>query len=575
MNACLSTELTASPGGLLAVAISLGVLGLAAWLARRHAFPGRTPFWWLQCAALAWLITKGIELSVMAPACKMFWSANAWPAILSTSTLWAVFLWRYTHPAAEPLRSATLTWLAAAPLAMWIAASTNPWHGLVYLPGSRPIGPEPGAPIRYLHGPVFWLAAAYAYVLMVAGVVFAARAAIGSQGALRRLHFGLLGATLVPWLANLSYVAFGVRVFGVDPTPFSFVLVLLLLAWAIQHWHLFDLKPIARSMLLDALPDPVLVLDQSGRVVEVNPAARRLSGAQATGQPLAQWPLVGTALARAIERGTTGQDLPLDGRVFELQRVALGDASHAIGTLVYLRDVTQRHHSEARLAQALVERDEQVRTVTRLHEAMQEQALRDPLTGLHNRRALETFFERALQHAERGAQTVSVALIDLDRFKRINDTHGHAVGDEVLTALARRLTELTRASDGLFRFGGEEFLLVLPGAGLQAACGLAAALCEAVRARPVPTAVGPLACTMSVGVAEWGRHGDTLHELLRAADAALYRAKAGGRDRVEAAGVTGGMVPGTTVAETPEAKGRAQFEVTRGTRNATAASAGS
>ena len=535
VDACRHTELVVSPGGLLAVSVALGVTGLAAWMARQQAFPGWRPFWGLQWAALGWLATKGVELTVAAPACKMLWAAHAWPAIMATPTLWAVFLWRYVHPAAEPLRLRTRVGLALAPAAMWLAALTNPWHGWVYAPGSGPVGPQPGAAMRYLHGPLFWLAAAYVYALMMAGVAAVARAALASQGALRRLYAGLLAITLVPWAANLSYLAFGVRVFGAEPTPFSFALALLLIAWSIRRWHLFDLKPVARSVLLDALPDPVLVLDAAGRVVEINPAARRLAGVQATGQALAQWPPIGQALAHAIGPGAAGGDIHLADQVYEIQCAALGDASRPLGTLVYLRDVTQRHRAQARLAEALAERDHQVRAVTRLHQALQEQALRDPLTGLHNRRALEAFFERESARATRGGQPLCVALVDLDHFKRINDTHGHAVGDEVLTGLARHLQCQARQADGVFRFGGEEFLLVLPATPLRTAYRYLESLRRAVRAQPVETAAGPLGCTMSMGLAEWAGGDQTLHALLQAADAALYRAKAAGRDRVEAA----------------------------------------
>ena len=537
-SACLNTDLILSRGALLADLISLGVVALAAWFARRQPFPGRTPFRWLMVATLAWLAAKGAELSVASPGCKVFWSEQAWLAILATPTLWLLFLWRYTRPAAEPLRASAVWWLSIAPLAMWLAAATNTWHGLVYTPATGPVGPEPGAAVRYVHGPVFWLAAAYAYGLLAAGMVVAVWAVVRSRSALRRLHAALLALTLLPWVVNLSYLAFGARLFGTDPTPFSFAVVLAVLAWIIRRWNLFDLRPIARGVLLDALADPVLVLDRAGRLIDVNPAAQRLGGAGATGLPLAQWSSLGATLAHAIDSGacgSAGHELHLGGQVFELQCMPVGHADRPLGTLVHLRDVTQRHRSEVRLAQALAERDEQVRAVTRLHEAMQEQALRDPLTGLHNRRALDTFFEIESRRAGAAAQPLCVALIDVDRFKRINDTHGHAVGDEVLTNLAGVLRQLTRATDGVFRFGGEEFLVVLPAAALAQARARLQAMCEAVRAAPLSTSAGPLACTMSVGIAQWEGGGQALHELLRVADAALYRAKAAGRDRVETA----------------------------------------
>nr|WP_255703503.1 GGDEF domain-containing protein [Lysobacter sp. GX 14042] len=171
-----------------------------------------------------------------------------------------------------------------------------------------------------------------------------------------------------------------------------------------------------------------------------------------------------------------------------------------------------------------------------LRESLRQQSLRDPLTGLFNRRYLETSLERELARCRRRGLPVSVLMLDVDHFKLFNDTHGHAAGDALLQKVAGVLASQVRQEDIACRYGGEEFTLVLP----ETDAAMAMARAEQVRATVAATTIthmgqqlGP--ATVSIGVASAPVSGNTPGELLEAADAALYRAKAGGRDRVEAA----------------------------------------
>ncbi len=169
---------------------------------------------------------------------------------------------------------------------------------------------------------------------------------------------------------------------------------------------------------------------------------------------------------------------------------------------------------------------------------MEALALRDALTGLLNRRALQDRAQATLAAARRHQAPFAVALIDIDHFKVINDTRGHLAGDEVLGHVARRLASGLRASDDLGRWGGEEFLALLPEADATSAMAAAERLRTLVQQAPVDTAGGSVAVTVSIGVAAVPASGIAearLDMLVQAADAALYRAKAGGRNRVQGA----------------------------------------
>jgi diguanylate cyclase (GGDEF)-like protein len=161
----------------------------------------------------------------------------------------------------------------------------------------------------------------------------------------------------------------------------------------------------------------------------------------------------------------------------------------------------------------------------------QARALTDGLTGLPNRRAIEDTFKRMVAQADRGDAPLGVVLLDLDHFKQINDLYGHEKGDEALSAVGVAITSILRASDFAGRYGGEEFILLLPGTTSDAAVIVAEKLRLALASLEVPSV--PRSITASFGVAAMPVDGSEPSSLLRTADRALYLAKAGGRDRVE------------------------------------------
>ncbi|MEO5852649.1 MAG: sensor domain-containing diguanylate cyclase [Nocardioides sp.] len=166
-------------------------------------------------------------------------------------------------------------------------------------------------------------------------------------------------------------------------------------------------------------------------------------------------------------------------------------------------------------------------------QAMQHRAQTDSLTGLYNRQFLDESFTRELLVAERAGHPVSVIMGDLDHFKKVNDRYGHLAGDQVLSVFAALLTSNARASDIICRYGGEEFLMVLPGATEEVSAFRAEQLRLAMCATPVSYGPSQITVTVSFGVATYPTHGRTTDELIGAADSALYSAKVDGRNRVK------------------------------------------
>ncbi|XVQ09260.1 GGDEF domain-containing protein [Spirillospora sp. CA-255316] len=167
-----------------------------------------------------------------------------------------------------------------------------------------------------------------------------------------------------------------------------------------------------------------------------------------------------------------------------------------------------------------------------MHQQLQAAARTDAKTGLLNAAAWQREADTELARTQRTHDPLALLLIDIDHFKRVNDTHGHLVGDQVLVGVATTLCGQLRDYDVVGRFGGEEFVVLLPGADTVEACRVAERLRGRVRRLAVPAEEGTVGVTISVGVALFRMHGQDLIELLAAADLALYRAKQSGRDRV-------------------------------------------
>lgn len=168
-----------------------------------------------------------------------------------------------------------------------------------------------------------------------------------------------------------------------------------------------------------------------------------------------------------------------------------------------------------------------------MQDRLRDEATRDALTGLYNRRYLEETLGRELILAERHGYPVSVIMSDLDYFKTVNDHYGHLGGDEVLRAFGKLMQRHARGSDTYCRYGGEEFLLVLPQMTKGGAVERAEQLRSAVTAAPIPYGTALIAVTASFGVATFPSDGRTSDELIAVADSALYAAKAAGRNRVK------------------------------------------
>lgn len=343
-------------------------------------------------------------------------------------------------------------------------------------------------------------------------------------------------AILVAHLANKNYA----------PLTWGLLVLQFLVYPHLLYWHASRAKDPLRIELGNLLLDPFLFGLWCG----------------ALGFPLwISFALFACALVNIIfHRGTRGAvdvalvfalgglvGLALMGWQLNLNTNGLVTALCIIGLTLYflvtinaafarnqkLRDIRARllrSEDASRAANEALE--SQLQEIHALQAQLREQAHRDPLTGLYNRRYFDNALEREWMQSKREGQPLSLVLIDIDFFKQINDTYGHPAGDEVLKQMAAQLDEQTRASDVVCRYGGEEFLVLLPG--MSQADALERS--EQWRTRFVSTVMvfGELRiqATISIGIAAYPGHGTSAQALIRSADHALYCAKNEGRNCV-------------------------------------------
>ncbi len=391
-----------TPGLFLAAFVACGVFLLALWVYRQSDFYGRGFFLLSQAAMLWWLACALLEIAVSGPQCKIFFAKACWPAIGLLPAAWALFNRRYAHSIDAPVAGWERLAVLAGPLLLSAAAFTNGWHGLFYAAGTGPLSDAPGAPVRYVHGPLFYLGALCLYGFLSWSVVTVARGAFAAPR-LHRLRFlTLLAITCLAIGANLGYILFGFTLLGFDPTPFSFLSISLLFCWLIISDEFFSILPAGNRALLERLDDPVLFLDRRGRLVEANPAARRLSTDSAARQSLARFrcPEV-EALVREMLQGADLRVLPelldVGARHYQVTASALEKplgGGETGGWMLLLKDITRVRQQALALEQALRLSERRLEAITEMHRALKSQVDVDPLTGLLNRRGLDAVLER-------------------------------------------------------------------------------------------------------------------------------------------------------------------------------------
>jgi PAS domain S-box-containing protein len=382
-------------------------------------------------AALEWSVAYALELSADGPAARQLWGDLKYVGICLLTPAWLAFVFHYLGRTRWPTRLVGAL-LAVEPLVVLVLLANDATHDLV-----RFYTPQGGAVAEA--GPVFWAHLVYTDVLLWMGTAVFVLSSLRLSRLYRRQAAVVFVSVLLPWAANLLF-NLGVGPFRhVDLSPFAFTVTAGVLVFGVFRFGLLDQRPMARSQIFETIPDPVLVLDPYGRVIDANPAAVRLLGmpvAAAVGQQAVRLlPALGD---RAVGQATASE-LTVAGRTYDLDVSPLpGRPGRRAGQLVVARDVSERRHAEQDTRAALErERVAAVRLAAALE---REQAATEHLRGLDE---MKSAFLQAVSHDLRTplASVLGIALT-LERSRQALPSGDVADLHARLTANARKLDRI-------------------------------------------------------------------------------------------------------------------------------------
>lgn len=485
-------------------------------------------FVWSSAYAMTWSLA---ELDA-----KIFWLKIMYFGVLSVPTLFLVFILKITHHE-DWLTARNFALLSIQPVVMGVMAwwdirllfdrIDTQWAGGVMV-------------LRMERGFGFWVNTYYSYAIILLAFLILVMGFVRANPFFKRQYLIILIGSTIPFAASIFTQTNYTALADLDMAPISFGVSSILYAYAIFRHQFMDLIPVARGRLIESMSDGVLVLDEQGRIVDINPAMQNIlehEPASYLGKNasviLDQWEHNVEPLLNGTETRTELKVPQKPSSYLDLRITPLYDDDHKMnGRLMVFRDITDRKAVEKDLRRAMDRLQTQLIEIGILQSQLREQAIRDVLTNLFNRRYLEETLERELARATREKYPLCVIMMDLDYFKEVNDTYGHEAGDVVLKTIAETVTKQSRHGDFVCRYGGEEFVLVMPNIGIEKASERAEALHQIIDALNIPYGRFNLTTTISMGIAWYPAHGTTKEALMRAADMAMYVAKNTGRNRV-------------------------------------------
>lgn len=514
---------------------------LAILLRRKYPAPGRDSMTWMLVMLAVWAFSYAMITISASMEDKTFWLRVENIGILTVPVFWFLFTIQYSQMD-RWLNRYTGALFFVIPLVSLVFIFSEDWFHYYY-PFIHTLN-ENGGPLVIERGPWYLVAAIQSYLLNLLGMGLLIWRFIQVRDIFRRQVFVLIGAVLIPLLVNVFYqtapLYFPALSLSIDLTPISFTVTAFLLSVGVFGLRLFDLVPIARHTVLEHIPEMVFVIDAQDRVLDANSVAQKMLGKSLDeivgGEVIDvfhKWPQL---INRFLTSHEAHEEIQIPGdppRTLEIIVSALYNRFKKLdGRIIVAHDITERKWLENDLKYANDALEKQLADIQRLRAELQEQAIRDPLTNVYNRRFLADAMDRELAQAGRNEKPASVVILDIDYFKQFNDTYGHRCGDFVLHYIAGFLGDRIRRGDVLCRYGGEEFVIFMPNAPLESALQRAESWRNEIANTFIEYEGLHLKTSFSAGVAGFPLHGSTSDAILNAADKALYQAKDGGRNRV-------------------------------------------
>jgi len=518
------------------VAITVAIL-----LWRKHKAPGRDAMIWMLTGLAVWALCYAMITLWPTLEGKRFWLRMENLGILTVPAFWLIFTVQYAQ-VDRWLNRYTGALLFLIPLISWILLISDNWFHYYYS-SIRPVS-ESGGPLLIERGPWYLVSAIQAYGLNLAGMAVLIWRFINYRNIYRKQLTILVAAVLIPLVVNVFY-QFAPRIVPslallVDFTPISFTATAFLLTIGVFGLRLFDLIPIARHTVMEHIPEMVFVVDAHDRLLDANPVAQKALGKSLDEiigmDPLDvfhEWPQL---INRFLTSDETHEEIQIPGdppRILEIDISPLYNQFNRLeGRVIVAHDITEHKWLENDLQYANEALIKQLDEINILRDELEAQAIRDPLTNAFNRRYLSEFLDKEVARAERENTPVTVVIMDVDNFKQYNDNYGHKCGDVVLQVITQFLIDHSRRGDVVCRYGGEEFVILMPNVSHEIGFERAEMWRQDFSESVIDFEGMKLSATFSAGVATFPQHGATGDAILQAADKALYRSKDAGKNRV-------------------------------------------
>lgn len=513
------------------------LIGFVAW--KQKQTPSGNIFAAIMLSIAIWCFSDALEMLAISLETKILCSQISYLGRQFCPVLLLLLAIRLSNPSKRLPHSLNLL-LFLPPVIFIILAWTNAWHGYIWANFIRI--PDSNLYI-YEHGPVFWVMMGWSYSVLGLATINLIAKSLKLHPVYRFQSVVLILAIILPLGFNIIYVTGWSPIPAVDFSGIGFFINAFVLYAVITRVKFLDLEPVSRDYLMENLDIGILVLDQHGRILEFNPTLTtilNLSTPPVIGQNYRTYlPVSHLSLFQEYFESPPSPTNPelhalefsISGKNLIFQLTYLRDPHDTvINRMLTLRDITTAKQAEQRLLELNRQLNDQLEQIQSLQNRLREEAVRDPLTGLFNRRYLEITLEHEFSRARRENLPISLIMVDIDHFKDLNDHSGHAAGDAILVSLGVILRQSVREGDIACRYGGEEFLLVLPGCYQSSAFKRAEEVRHLVELSQIEYGQDILGITLSCGVATFPQHGNCPLETIIAADKALYSAKAAGRN---------------------------------------------
>lgn len=485
-----------------------------------------------------WSGTAGYEAAAISQTLKIFWSKLAYFGAYLSPPFFLLFSLFYTNRSFKitPLK---LVGLFIVPVVIITMAVTNEVHGLIWS-GFR-AGPAGTNSLIYEHGTFFWVGMVYIFSIVFLASLTLLLYSVKSQRLYKRQNRLIILSSIFPIAGTILYVS-GLNPFpGLDLIPATFMFTGAALLVGISKQKLLDVVPISHEFLLDQFEDAVMVLDEGMRIIDLNHAAEGMLNVgrdEAIGkfgeETIKLWKQLKMRLnPEVLQRFEIMQNEPTLKHLQTTISPLRNAREQFMGWTIVFTDITRRKSAELQLQEMNNQLEKQLKEIQKLQQKLEEQAIRDALTGAYNRGYLDTTLQRELARAKRKGYPLSIIMIDIDHFKRINDTYGHKAGDLVIKSVGKMLLNDSRACDYVCRFGGDEFAVVMPEMEVEEAVRRAEKWRESLKQKHVMYRRKSIAPTISVGIAIFPAVSKGSGALVDSADRALYNAKQSGRDCVK------------------------------------------